>query len=305
MLRFINLLYIIPFLFIPVFSVSGNIKTVGSSSVIQVNDNLLTVKVRDIPLKKVLMEIAKQKHIKIVFFASADDTLITNFSSLPMEKGLKKLLRNYNYVFTYGTEQSKGGEHEIRKVVVLSNGGGSRHRRTEPMIAYREETHLYDGPYDEDVDIPEEHMPGPLKELETMTASTGGPHHGSMSIDRYDEDVDIPDEDMFDPLEESGPMIVTTGGAALGPLGEVPYDEDMDIRDEEMENEIIIDPLRDELKNEDAEVRLSAVEILGVIGGDKAIQALEGALTDEDEKVRELAAEELSRLNPLFSPAKK
>ena len=164
------------------------------------------------------------------------------------------------------------------------------------MITYREETHLYDEPYDEDVDIPEEHMSDPLKELETMTASTGGSYLEPMSIDRYDEDVDIPEEDMLDPLEESEPMIVTTGGAALEPLGEVPYDEDMDIRDEEMENEIIFNPLKDELDDEDAGVRLSAVEILGVIGGDKAIQALEGALTDEDENVREMAAEELKRL---------
>lgn len=103
---------------------------------------------------------------------------------------------------------------------------------------------------------------------------------------------------MGDPLEESEPMIVTTGGAVLGPLSEVPHDEDMAIRDEEMENEIIIGPLKDELGDEDAEVRLSAVEILGVggFGGDKAIHALEGALTDEDEKVRGMAAEELKRL---------
>jgi HEAT repeat protein len=112
----------------------------------------------------------------------------------------------------------------------------------------------------------------------------------------YNEDVNIPDEDMLDPLEESEPMIVTTGGAALEPLGEVPYDEEMDIRDEEMENEIIIDPLRDELKDEDAGVRLSAVEILGVIGGDKAIQILEEALVNDYEAVRMLATEVLRRL---------
>ncbi len=51
MLRLINLLYIIPFLFIPVFSASGNIKTVNHSSLIQVKDNLLTVNVRDLSEK--------------------------------------------------------------------------------------------------------------------------------------------------------------------------------------------------------------------------------------------------------------
>ncbi len=155
MLRFIHLLYIILFLFIPVFSASGNIKTVDTSSVIQVKGNLLTVKVKDILLTKVLMEIAKQKHIKFDFYASAEDTIITNFSRLPIEKGLAKLLRNYSYAFTYGSEKSKGGEHEIRKVVILSNGEGSQHRGMEPTIAYREEPHLYDEPYDEDLDYQE------------------------------------------------------------------------------------------------------------------------------------------------------
>lgn len=178
MSKFKYCIYIILFLFIPVFSAdaSANNKTVDTSSVIQVEDNLLTVKVRDIPLKKVLMAIAKQKHIKFDFYASAEDPLITNFSSLPLEKGLKRLLRNYSYAFTYGSEKSKGGAHEIRKVVILSNGGGSRHRGMEPVIAYREEPPLYDEPYnedlgyqegedmyDEDVDIPEEHMAALLK----------------------------------------------------------------------------------------------------------------------------------------------
>jgi HEAT repeat protein len=38
------------------------------------------------------------------------------------------------------------------------------------------------------------------------------------------------------------------------------------------------------------------VRALGVIGGDMAIKALEGALGDEDKAVRMLATEELRRL---------
>ncbi len=176
MFRFKYRIYIILFLFIPVFSTgaSGNNKAVGVSSVIHVEDNLLTVKVRNIPLRKVLLEIARQKHIKIDFHASADDPLISNFSSLPMEKGLKKLLRDYSYAFTYGGEYSKGEEHEIRKVVILSNTGESPHRRAEPMITYREETHLYDEPYNEDLGYQE-------------------------GEDMYDEDLSYQEgEDMYD-----------------------------------------------------------------------------------------------------------
>ncbi len=203
------------------------------------------------------MEIANQTPIKIVLYASAEEPFITNFSRLPMEKGLKRLLRDYDYVFTYGAEKLKDGGYEIRKVIVLSNEGKGKNRKSEPTIAYSEEPPLYDDPYNEDMDILEEHM--------------------------------------LELLEESEPMITSTGGPALEPLGVDTYDEDMDIR-EDIESEIIIDPLRDELQDEDVGVRLSAVEILGAIGGDRAIQTLEDALTDEDATVRELAAEKLSRL---------
>ncbi len=50
------------------------------------------------------------------------------------------------------------------------------------------------------------------------------------------------------------------------------------------------------MEDEEAGVRLSAVEVLGVVGGEKAIRAPESALSDEDEIVREVAAQELSRL---------
>ncbi len=145
-----------------------------------------------------------------------------------------------------------------------------------------------------------------------MITSTGGPALEPLGVDPYDEDMDVredieseiiidplrdelQDEDMFDPLEESEPMTSSAGGSSLEPLSIEQYEEDMDVR-EDIESEIIIDPLRDELQDEDVGVRLSAVEILGAIGGDRAIQTLEDALTDEDATVRELAAEELRRL---------
>ncbi len=122
MLRFIYWTCIILFLFIPVFctGVLGNRKTVDSSSVIQAKDNLLTVNVKDIPLNKVLMEIANQVPIKIVLFTPAEEHLVANFSQLPMVEGLKQLLSNYNYVFIYGRENPKGVGHEIRKAIILS-----------------------------------------------------------------------------------------------------------------------------------------------------------------------------------------
>ena len=60
----------------------------------------------------------------------------------------------------------------------------------------------------------------------------------------------------------------------------------------EIDSESLIHALQDE----DSVVRLNAVEAIGSIGGVRAIQALESSLSDEDDHVREIAAEELKLL---------
>jgi hypothetical protein len=141
MLRFVYWMYIILFLFVSVLNTgaSGNNKAVDASSVIQVEDNLLTVKAGDIPLRKVLMEIANQTPIKIVTAVPVEENIGTEFSHFPIVKGLKRLLRGYNYVFIYDTADSKSGGQKIKKVIITSKEGESLHRRMEPAIAYTEE----------------------------------------------------------------------------------------------------------------------------------------------------------------------
>jgi hypothetical protein len=225
-LRLIYRVYIILFLFIPIFvtGVSGANETADTSSVIRVKDNLLTVKVRDMALEKVLMEIANQTPVKFEFLVSGDEVVIAGFSSLPVEKGLKRLLRDYNYTFIYDdSEKSKGREREIKKVIILSMAKGSRGRLVEPAIISTEEPSF----------------------------------HESLSEDSHNEDLD---------------------------------------KLEEIVSEVIVDSLRDMLQDEDAEVRLVIVEEIATIGGAKAIQALEGALVDEDKDVRKMADEKLRQL---------
>ncbi len=250
-------IYIVLFIALSSICASANNKAINVSPVIRVKDNLLTVRVEGMSLKSVLKEIAKQEPIKFSFLISAEKLIVSNFSGIPLEKGLKKLLRNYNYAIGYGAEKPKDKVCDIRKVVIISYDGKNRHGMAEPIIAGAEETSL-------------EHL----------------------SEEPYDEGLAILEEDPADPLEDSEPMIATTGGGALGPSDGVLYDAEMDVRDKEME----VDILRDELKDEEAGVRLMAVEILEVIGGEKAIQALQSALSDEDEIVRKLAAQALSRM---------
>ena len=216
MLRFIYGGYVTLFLFILSFSTfaSGANKMDGSSSVIQVRDNLLTVKVSDMPLEKVLDKIANQIPIKFAFFVSGEEPLKADFTSLPLEEGLKRLFRDYNYAIINGdSEKSKGREHEIEKVIILSKAKGSQSRRAEPIIVYTEEPSalesLNEGQSPEDLDK--------LEEIENKVV-----------VDSLREVLQDQDADLRLMIVEE---IATIGGVnAIQALEDALEDEDEDVR---------------------------------------------------------------------------
>lgn len=160
MLRLIYRVYITLCICTPIFvtGVSGANEAVDPSSVIRVKDNLLTVKVSNMPLEKVLVEIANQIPVEFEILVSGDEVVIADFSRLPLEKGLKRLFRDYSYTFIKGTEKSNDGEYEIRKIIILSNEGKIRRRKTgSTMISTEERSPVYpsNDSYGEDVEIEE------------------------------------------------------------------------------------------------------------------------------------------------------
>ncbi len=319
MLRFFFWMYIILSLIIPISStaVLGNNKSVDSSSVIQVKDSLLTVKVKDLLLKKVLKEIASQVPIKIVSFVSTEELIVADFSRLPMRKGLKQLLRDYNYVFVCSPEKSKSGENGIRKVIISSKRGESLHEEAEPMIVFTGEQSLESlikDLHDEDPNV-REYALGSLAELED-----------ARSIDLITE-VLLNDEDEYVRMSAVD-LLGYIGSEAAGSLREALQDENVEVRESAVEalgviralegalsdevkdvrmsavevlgdigSEVSIDSLRKVLQDEDVEVRKSAMGALGAIGGDEAVLALEGTLLlEEDEDLWQFATEVLSSL---------
>ncbi len=320
MSRFFFWMYIILSLFIPISStaVLGNNKSVDSSSVIQAKDSLLTVKVKDLPLKKVLKEIASQVPIKIVSFVSTEELIVADFSRLPMRKGLKQLLRDYNYVFVCSPEKSKSGENGIRKVIISSKRGESLHEEAEPMIVFTGEQSLESlikDLHDEDPNV-REYALGSLAELED-----------ARSIDLITE-VLLNDEDEYVRMSAVDLLGYIGSEVAIGSLSEALQDENVEVRESAVEalgviralegalsdevkdvrmsavevlgdigSEVSIDSLRKVLQDEDVEVRKSAMGALGAIGGDEAVLALEGTLLlEEDEDLWQFATEVLSSL---------
>ncbi len=69
---------------------------------VHVNQDTLTVDAKEAPLQTVMTEIALQSGIKITFHESeSQHRLVTQqFSNLPLEQGLKRILRD-NYVFSF------------------------------------------------------------------------------------------------------------------------------------------------------------------------------------------------------------
>ncbi len=241
--------------------VYGNDNAEDSSFDIHINDGLLTMNVKNVPLKKVLKKITNNKGIKMVSLVSGEELIMANFSSLPIEKGLKRLLSDYNFAFVYSPEKSKNREHVIRKVIILSKIGKNQDRKVQPIIISKKKSSLESlsiALNDEDFDVREEALYS-LAELKD-----------ERSIDLLTEAL----------LNDKDGEIRAIAAMILGSIG----------------SEIDIDSLIHALQDEDSEVRLSAVEAIGSIGGVRAIQVLEGSLSDEDDHVSEIAAEELKRL---------
>ena len=263
MLRITICVYIISFYCVLFFSTGafGDNTDDDSSSVIQVNDGLLTVKVKSMPLKKVLEEIAKQESMEIVYFVSGEELLMSDFSSLTVEKGLKQLLRNYDYTLVKGNEKSKGVGKQIRKVFIFSKATfDEKYEKEELVTAFKDE----------------------------------GPSIDSLSEDLSNEDPNIR-EDAVSSLEALGDK-----KSADLLTWVLLNDEDKDVRIsaadalENVGSDAEIDFLLEAIQDDNIEVSISAASAIGSIGGSNAIEALEHALSScTDEVLEELIIDEL------------
>ena len=233
----------------------------GSFSVVQVREGLLTVKVRNIPLKRVLEEIAGQTEIKLVFDGQADAMLSADISDIPLEKGLRRLIRDMNYAFIYGSEETKSGRSEIREIIIYPEAEES------PLKAIRPPP----------MSTPPMSMPPEMRPPE--------------------KPEEAPPEALLDALRDERPEVREEAVHRLSRFGKdervvkhlaetlLFYDEKVKAGEEKTPG----DP-------RERSVKMSIVKTLGEIGGEEAIHTLQRALKDEDEDVRRAAAESLERL---------
>lgn len=240
------------------------------SPVVRFADERLTVKVRDIPLRGLLKEVAWESGLALVLLSPLQDRVTIEFHGLRLDKALRHILRHRNFIVEYGEQTAKAGKSMVIRPAKLWVFGNE------------------DGDY-------------PVKTIVFETAKPRLPQ-GLTALDEAVMQASFESENPEN-REHAVEMLGQSGSPdAIAKLGLALTDDNTAVR------EAAIDALTDiggdeaaqalavMLQDEDAALREDTVEALGVIGGDVAMNLLEQAVHDNDEFVRETAAEVLSQI---------
>jgi HEAT repeat protein len=76
----------------------------GGALFVDVRGGLLTVKARGAPLAEVLEAVAARANVRAVSHGEVRELVTIEFERLPLEEGLKRLLRRQNHLLIYGRE---------------------------------------------------------------------------------------------------------------------------------------------------------------------------------------------------------
>ena len=241
-----------------------------SAHSIQFVNDLLTVKVKYVPLKEVIQEISRQSGLSVVGSGSLDEKITIEFHNLPLDEGMRLILCHHSFALAYAQQTPEGSKSAVPRPQTLWIF--SKAEKGYPI-----KTTVVDG----------NTRRGALKDVP--------PGIPSLQVALMSEDSSAR-EDAVDALGESGrPEAIEFLSLAL-------EDEDEDVREAAIDalaniggNEAA-QALAIALQDEDSSIREEAVEALGEIGGEAAIHLLAQALADEDQSIREAAAEMLAEL---------
>jgi hypothetical protein len=243
------------------------------SFLIEFKDDLLTVKVEDTSLKKVLAEMERKCDIKILSDDLSDEKVTIRFNGLPIDEGILRIIEYHNSILLYeereiGLDQSS--PPRLKEVIILSKDGKGINR-------------------------------GVIREtnLANVSAIKGEEESQLFHVLMRDllesNDAGVREDAVEELSEMDDPRAVDLIFHALG-------DEDGDVRASaaqalgDKRSKSAVEPLINILRDRDSWVRESAVDALGEIGDPRAIEHLKLILADEDEDVRASADEALKRL---------
>jgi hypothetical protein len=86
---------------------------------VQFADNHLTVKVKDISLVWLLQEIARQSGLTLEYNGSLDERVTIRFHNLPIDDGLRRILRQQNFALEYVQERQEKNQSTVLRASKL------------------------------------------------------------------------------------------------------------------------------------------------------------------------------------------
>lgn len=89
--------------------------------IIDFKDRLLSVSVANQKFKHVIEVVAQKAGIDIFIPESIDEYITVTFYKLPLEEGLKKLLKGRNHVFVYSRPDEASGSPILSKILIFPN----------------------------------------------------------------------------------------------------------------------------------------------------------------------------------------
>ncbi len=107
-----------------------------SRSDVVFKDGLLKVSVENQSFKEVVDDVAKKAGIKILTNYPDDEKISISFDYLPLEKGIRRLLKEKNYAFKYHTEEGNELENaaSLMEVFVFSRSEGKHLSEFEILV---------------------------------------------------------------------------------------------------------------------------------------------------------------------------
>lgn len=246
----------------------------SQSAVIQVKNGMLTASIKETPLIDILSMLSNQTGIGFELYAETDRKISARYYRIPLEDGLKRLLRPSNYIILYIDKKTSSKRADIKKIIIydsadMSSGQRIKQRATQSKIRST--------------------VRGEDKIADTKPNTENSLAYYAKQLNEHDpDDREEAIRDMANEYEEAA--LIYLDGALI-------YDGNEDVRAAaaqeigELVSERGIDILTKGLTDPDETVREAVVEALGEIGGQDALQALRVALKDDNEGIRAVAAD--------------
>jgi len=260
----------------------------AAAPAVAVEGSLLSLQVRNMPLKELLRQVAAQAGVEITVHGPADLPVSAEFSKVALEDSLKRIAPDFNIVFTYGAEKKGQNKPKAEKIVLHSKTAAPGNA---PPLVFS-------------ADAPPSHPVSAQPARPQMPSAAPEP----TSADEAEEEDQSPE--YFAKLMKSpdtalreealGYFAGVEDGSGVAPISEMLIsDSSEDIRRTAAEvlpdigGKQAVPALGKALADKSSEVRSMAVYSLGQIGGLEAAALIKTALNDVSEEVRDAAADAL------------